>query len=131
MTRKSLLALAVGLLVGLLLGGAAWTLATSPESQPDQPAKVKVCVGKKKMVVGAHRSGACPAGSTKVRVNRLGPPGPAGPAGPAGPPGQPGLAGTPGPSGSPGQSGSPGPSGAPGPTQTPTPTDTVIDGGAP
>lgn len=98
------------------------------------PSEVKVCTTKKNVVVSAARNGACPAGTTLVKVSVKGPVGATGPAGLAGPTGPEGPKGDAGAQGLMGGTGAPGPKGATGPAGLTGPTGaagTTGDTGAP
>lgn len=98
------------------------------------PSEVKVCTTKKNVVVSAARNGACPAGTTLVKVSVKGPVGAAGPTGLTGPTGPEGPKGDAGAQGLMGGTGAPGPKGATGPAGLTGPTGaagTTGDTGAP
>lgn len=111
------------------MGGSALVLAADDAAGP---ATVKVCVGKRKTVVSANRTGHCPPGSLLTRINKQGPAGPTGT----------GLPGAAGPSGVPGASQTTGATATVEPPQTTQSSSAdapsadsslpaVIDGGAP
>lgn len=137
MVRKLVSMLAVGLLLGLGLGGtAAFHFASASSSEPPAskpssqvvPAElrkavtIKVCLGRRSVVVSAKRNGSCPSGSKKIKVSQVGPRGPKGSTGLPGTPGEPGAEGPAGPEGPVGPEGPPGADGS---------NTSEVDGGTP
>lgn len=78
-TSRSVVLVAVGAVLGLVIGGSTVVYAASTSKA------VKVCVTKHNVVRAANSSGKCPKKTTKKSVSLQGPTGPAGAAGPTGP----------------------------------------------
>ena len=100
---QRVLLVAAGLVLGLVVGGAAVVVADPGASDRAAEPKVKACVTGKKVVRGANADGSCPQGTKAKKIavkgatGATGPTGPAGPAGLAGPAGVPGATGPQGP----------------------------------
>ena len=119
--RQSIALIVAGLIVGVVVGGAAVSQATT--SQP-----LTFCVNKKTQLIRLPKSGRCARTETRLPMNASGIAGPAGPmgiagatgaTGPAGPMGVAGATGTTGPSGVAGMTGPVGPRGETGSAGSP------------
>ena len=106
--RSSWRVLTVGLLAGLLVGGAGVSVASSTRT-------VTFCVNKKTAVVRQPKSGRCAKTETRLVMNATGPAGATGATGATGPQGPAGAQGVQGPAGSQGPAGVAGVVGAQGP----------------
>ena len=105
LSARPLAFVALGLVIGLTLGGIGYAAATA-----DKPGKgTQACSTKKGVLVVPSAKGKCPKGSTSVVL------GAKGPRGPRGLPGDDGTIGPQGPKGAQGEAGPQGPEGPQGP----------------
>lgn len=105
--RQSIALVVAGLIVGVVVGGAAVSQATT--SQP-----LTFCVNKKTQLIRLPKTGRCARTETRLPMNASGIAGPAGPTGVAGATGAIGPTGVAGATGPAGPRGETGPAGSPG-----------------
>jgi hypothetical protein len=99
MRTQRVLLVAAGLVVGLVVGGAAVVVADPGAADRQAETKVKACVTGQKVVRGANADGSCPKGTKAKKIAVKGEQGATGAAGPAGPAGPVGATGAPGATG--------------------------------
>jgi hypothetical protein len=104
----------LGGVVGVVLAGAAATLAAIPDTSGVIHGCYKKNVGNLRLV-DPSAGGTCRPSETTISWSQTGPQGPAGPQGSAGPPGPKGDTGATGPQGPAGPTGAAGPQGPAGP----------------
>lgn len=116
MSRRSLVCLIVGLLLGGVVGGGVSLVAASTGDV------VTLCANKKTGVIRYLKSSKCGRSETRLDVNQSGQIGATGVAGPRGEVGPTGAAGAKGDTGAQGPKGDVGPRGEPGPAGSTSPT---------